>query len=354
MAIFLKRRNPYYAGPRSAEFDGLRFRAPVQGRDKSLAETYQLLFRTERAAWPVHFPSPFRDRPPERVDDLRVTLIGHASFLIQIAGRNILVDPVWSERASPFRRWGPKRVNPPGIAWEDLPPIDLVLITHNHYDHLDRHTLVALHDRYQPRIIAPLGNDTIIRRFGDDLAVEAYGWDVCVDCGAGLRVHLRPAYHWSARGLFDKRMAQWCAYVLQSDAGTVYHIGDTAYGDGEIFRAVAREFGPPRLALIPIGAYEPRWFMKDVHVCPEESVQIMLDCGARQAVGHHWGTFQLTAEPIDEPAQRLAAALAAARIAPERFPSFRPGQVLVPDNQPVQALAARAFPLGPGSPARGR
>ena len=329
-AIFWRRRNPYYVGPQTTEFDGLRFRTAVQPRDKSLADTYRLLFEVERSQWPEHYPSPFRDVPPQRVEDLRVTLIGHASFLIQMAGTNILVDPVWSQRASPFRRLGPKRVNPPGIAWEDLPPIDLVLITHNHYDHLDRHTVIELHRRFRPRMIVPLGNDTIIRRFAPEIAPEAHGWNDEVAISPRLRIHLKPSYHWSARGLFDKRMAQWCAYVFQSDFGTVYHIGDTAYGDGAIFRDIARDFGPPRLALIPIGAYEPRWFMRDAHVSPEEAVQIFLDCEAEQAVGHHWGTFQLTAEPIAEPAERLAAAIAAAGLPPERFQSFRPGQVLAP------------------------
>lgn len=326
----MRLRNPYYRGPVVDGFDGTRFRAPYQPRDRSLRDMYRLLFRTPKAPWPTHYPSPFRDRPPDRVDGLRVTLIGHASFLLQVNGINVLIDPVFSERAGPLGFTGPRRVNAPGIAWKDLPLIDAVLITHNHYDHLDRQAILALHQRFSPRIIAPLGNDAIIRRFDRSIEVEAHGWGDRVQLGNSLRVHLRPSYHWSARGLFDKRMAQWCAYVFESDAGVIYHIGDTAYGDGEIFRAVRREFGPPGLALIPIGAYEPRWFMQDVHVNPEEAVRIFRDCAAQQAIGYHWGTFQLTAELIEAPAEELAAVLAREGIAPERFPAFRPGQVYQP------------------------
>ena len=305
----------------------MRFSAPVQPADRSFSEMYRLLFRTPKVAWPAHFPSPFQDKPSVRFDGLRVTLIGHASFLVQLSGLNILIDPVYSERASPFSFTGPMRVNEPGIAWGDLPPIDVVLITHNHYDHLDRQAVTALHQKFTPRIIAPLGNDTIIRRFDRGIRVEAHGWGDAVDLGNGVRVHLRPSYHWSARGLFDKRMALWCAFVLETRDGVIYHLGDTAYGDGAIFRQVREEFGAPRLAMIPIGAYEPRWFMGDVHVNPEEAVRILLDCRAERAIGYHWGTFQLTAEPIEAPVRALAAALDEAHVPHERFIAFRPGQV---------------------------
>nr|WP_281290085.1 MBL fold metallo-hydrolase [Rhodoligotrophos appendicifer] len=257
--------------------------------------------------------------------------MGHASYLLQICGLNLLIDPVWSPRASPFKRMGPLRVNPPGIALDALPPIDVVLITHNHYDHLDLDTLKTLQARCQPRFITALGNDKIIQRALKDARVEAGGWGQSFDIGSQVRVHLTPSYHWSARGLFDRRMALWCAFVFTSPAGVIYHIGDTGYGDGAPFRAVAQTFGPPRLAMIPIGAYEPRWFMKNQHVNPEEALQIMLDCGARQAVGHHWGTFQLTAEPIEEPKMRLESALAREGLAVERFTALRPGQSLTPE-----------------------
>jgi L-ascorbate metabolism protein UlaG (beta-lactamase superfamily) len=276
--------------------------------------------------WPNAFPSPFRDHPPVSVDGLRVALIGHASWLIQAAGLNILTDPVFSERASPVRFAGPKRVNPPGIAFEDLPPIHAVLVTHNHYDHLDLETIGRIWRRDRPRIVAPLGNDTIIRGAHPGIVVEARDWNEAVELGSGVTAHLEPAYHWSARGMNDRRMALWCAFVLTTPSGVIYHVGDTGFGDGWLFDRVRQRFGPPRLAILPIGAYEPRWFMKPQHMNPDDAVRAVQLLEARQALGHHWGTFRLTNEGFDEPARDLAIALQTAGIAAERFRAMRPGE----------------------------
>ena len=322
--------NVYYAGPQSDHFDGTRFFLPG-GRtiDKSRADLLRWQFgERNRPAWPRHFPAGATDRPPHRVDGarLRVTHVGHASFLIQTQGVNLLVDPVWSERASPFRRIGPKRVNPPGIALDDLPPLDAILLSHNHYDHLDAITLSQLATSRPCPVLTPLGNDTILREIDKRIAARAFDWGDVAEVGP-LRVHFEPAQHWSARGLRDRRMALWCAFVIETAAGKIYHIADTGYGDGELFRDLFRRHGRMRLAHIPIGAYEPRWFMRDQHVDPEEAVRIFQDIDAQQAIGHHWGTFRLTDEAIDEPAKRLAIALERAGIAPERFRASRPGEV---------------------------
>jgi L-ascorbate metabolism protein UlaG (beta-lactamase superfamily) len=320
--------NSYYAGPVSDHFDGTRFFVPGHPASNSIGKLLRWRLGGTRAQWPSDFPSPFQDKPPERAGELRVTLIGHASFLIQLAGLNILVDPVFSQRASPVTFAGPSRVNPPGIAFENLPPIDAVLVSHGHYDHLDVETLGRLHRSFRPLIIAPLGNDAVIRdALGDDARAEAYDWGDRVDLGSGVTLHLLPCYHWSARTLLDRRKTLWCAFGLRSPAGTVYHIADTGYGDGKYFRDAATALGAIDLAIIPIGAYEPRWFMQGQHVNPEDSVRLFGDCAAKQAIGHHWGTFQLTDEPIDEPPRRLAEALAQAAIEPARFQPFRPGQV---------------------------
>jgi L-ascorbate metabolism protein UlaG (beta-lactamase superfamily) len=326
-AAAARSRNPYYEGPVSDHFDGIRFFLPAQPRDKGIVELLRWQLGGGRKDWPESFPSPFRDRPPEAVAGLRVALVGHATLLIQVAGLNILTDPVFVERASPVSFAGPKRVNPPGIAFEDLPRIHAVLITHNHYDHLDVASVARLWHRDRPRIVAPLGNDAIIRAEDEGIAVEARDWGETVDLGHDVAAHLVPAYHWSARGATDRRMALWCAYGLTTPAGVVYHVGDTGYGDGRIFAEMRARFGRPRLATLPIGAYEPRWFMQPQHMNPADAVQAMRDSGAEQALGHHWGTFRLTNEGIEEPVQDLAAALAAAEVPAERFRALRPGEV---------------------------
>ncbi len=321
--------NPYYSGPTSDHFDGERFFLPGRTRDKTRNDLLRWRFgRHHRAVWPTSFPSGPPDRPPQRVQGaaLRVSHVGHASFLIQTQGVNLLVDPVWAERASPLSFAGPKRVNPPGIALDELPDLDAILLSHNHYDHLDAATLARL-ARVRPcPVLTPLGNDAILRRIDKSIVARAFDWGDVAEVGP-LRVHVEPAQHWSARGLRDRRMALWCAFVIETPAGKIYHIADTGYGDGALFRDLFRRHGPMRLAIIPIGAYAPRWFMRDQHVDPEEAVRIFQDVDADHAIGHHWGTFRLTDEAIDEPPRRLAIALERAGIAQERFRASRPGNV---------------------------
>ncbi len=319
---------PYYTGPRSDHFDGRRFFMAGEPPDKSRLDLLKFLTRTPRAKWPAHCANPQAAPIVERVPGpgLRVTTIGHASHLIQTRGMNILIDPVWSRRASPFTFTGPKRVRDPGMPLASLPPLDAILITHNHYDHLDLATLDLLRAKHPCRIIAPLGNEAVMHAHNASLAVETYDWDDRVALSPDIRVTLLPSHHWSARGLGDRRMALWAAYLIETPDGPIYHVGDTAYRDGAIFAAVPARFGAPRLAVLPIGAYEPRWFMRDHHVDPVESVRIFTDCGADYALAHHWGTFQLTAEAMDDPPRRLAAALTAAGIPPERFRVQLPGE----------------------------
>ncbi len=329
-AAMTRSRNPYYDGPVSDHFDGVRFFRPGVETERGLLELARWQMAGGRAPWPSRYPSPFSDVPPPRVEDLRVALVGHATLLIQVAGLNILTDPIWSERASPVRFAGPRRANPPGIAFDALPPIDAVLVTHNHYDHLDVATVGRLWNRDRPRIVAPLGNEAIIRSHEDEAEVTSLDWGGSVALGGGVAVHLEPANHWSARGINDRRMALWGAYVLTAPGGTIYLAGDTGYGTGDTFRAVRERFGAPRLAALPIGAYEPRWFMEGQHMNPADAVKAFGDLGAERAVGMHWGTFQLTNEAVDQPATDLAAALAETGIAPERFRALRPGEVWLP------------------------
>lgn len=325
---FGRNRNPYYSGPVSDHFDGVRFFNPGLDLDKSRADLLRFLAFEPRARWPESWPSPFQDRPPASSRALRIALIGHAAYLIQIAGVNILTDPVFSERASPFSAAGPKRVNPPGIDFGDLPRIDLVLVSHNHYDHLDLATLSRLTARDDPRVVAPLGNDTIIRTHDPAIRAEAHDWGERIEIAPGVAVTPVQTAHWSARGLGDRRKALWASFVIETPEGRLYHVGDSAYAGGHHFRAHREAYGPFRLALLPVGAYEPRWFMQANHMNPEEAVLAMKDLGVDKAAGHHWGTFRLTAEAIDAPERALAEAREAAGIAAENFPALRPGQVL--------------------------
>jgi L-ascorbate metabolism protein UlaG (beta-lactamase superfamily) len=321
---------PTYQGPVTDHFNGTHFHDPDGVPPKRLRDVLRWRRMRRPAKWPVRHPSPHSDTPPPRVngDTVRFSFVGHASWLIQTAGLNILADPVWSERASPFRTIGPKRVNPPGIAFEALPPIDVVLVSHGHYDHLDVATLSRLARTFSPRVITPLGNDLTMRAHEKAIRAEAFDWDDRVDLGNGVTATLVPTRHWSARGLFDRNKSLWASFVVDTPAGRIYVVGDSGYGSGAHFRRVRDRHGPPRVALLPIGAYEPRWFMRDQHMNPEDAVKALADCGAERALAHHHGTFQLTDEPIEAPVHALHVALDAAGVPREKFAVLRPGQVV--------------------------
>lgn len=320
-------RNRYYAGPVTEHFDGLRFFNPGQmSTDRSLGD----IWRWRRTSRPAQWPGSVAVQPvvPEKkVAGLCVTMIGHATVLVQVAGLNILTDPVWSERASPVAWAGPKRVTAPGVAFESLPPIDVILISHNHYDHLDLATLQRLHMAHDPLIIVPLGNECIIKKVLPHARIVAGDWHTQVAVNSVLTVTLTPAYHWSARGIFDRRMALWAGFWLDTPEWKLWFAGDTAYGNGAIFHDLHARYGAPDVALIPIGAYEPRWFMAGQHVNPHEAVRIYQDTHATQALGIHWGTFQLTDEAILAPKAALEAALLAENCSLERFRAAEPGGV---------------------------
>jgi L-ascorbate metabolism protein UlaG (beta-lactamase superfamily) len=179
-----------------------------------------------------------------------------------------------------------------------------------------------------PRVVTPLGNDVTMRSSDPAIKAEAFDWHDRVELGGGIAVTLVPTRHWTARGMFDRNKALWASFVLETPAGKIYVVCDSGYGDGRHFRRVAETHGKLRLAILPIGAYEPRWFMRDQHMNPEDAVKALGDCGAEQALGHHHGTFQLTDEAIDAPAKALVEALDAAKIPQERFVAMKPGQVV--------------------------
>lgn len=332
--------NPYYRGPASDHFDGTRFFNPNGRQPRGMAALLRWQLGRGKVKWPAHYPSPFAQAKPElsiEADRLRVTMVGHATLLIQVHGFNILTDPVWAHRASPFALVGPSRRNAPGIEMDDLPPIDLVLVTHNHYDHLDLDTLAALNEEHSPLIVTPLGNDTIIRRTVPDATISVLDWGDRLDLEDELVIHAEPCHHWSARGSGDRRMALWAAFVIETPVGKIYHVGDTGFHGGINYRAAREKHGGFRLANLPFGAYEPRWFMQDHHQNPEEAVQGMIDCAADHVAGHHWGTFRLTDEGVDAPVRALEQALDEAEITRSRFRAMRPGEIFdVPPSGPTR------------------
>jgi len=318
--------NRYYSGPTSDHFDGLRFFNPGQPQtDRSLRDLWR--WRAERAAvpWPTQVAvTPIV--PEARVEQMRITMVGHATLLIQVAGINILTDPVWSDRSSPVTFAGPRRVTAPGIALNDLPPIDVVLVSHNHYDHLDLASLRHIHDRHHPAMFMPLGNDAIVRSAIADARISVGDWGSSIPIGPSATATLTRANHWSNRGLRDRRMALWAGFLVRTGRGSVWFAGDTGYGDGTIFRDIRSRYGVPDVALIPIGAYEPRWFMAAQHVDPQAAVRVFQDIGARRALGIHWGTFRLTDEGRESPRQELSEALARAGVDAGHFIAAEPGQ----------------------------
>jgi L-ascorbate metabolism protein UlaG (beta-lactamase superfamily) len=320
-------RNRYYSGPVSDHFDGTRFFNPGGEVPRGGLDLLKWRFGGGRQKWPETVPVPARAMPAPAPagTDLKITMVGHATMLIQTAGLNILTDPVWSDRASPLAFAGPRRVTEPGIAFADLPGIDLILLSHNHYDHLDLTTLASLHRDHAPRIITPLGNDAILKGDLPGARIDTRDWDQAVNFGP-LTIHFEPCHHWSARGVGDRSMALWAAFVIEGPAGKILHIGDTGFDGGRPYARVREKHGAMDAAILPIGAYEPRWFMRAQHQNPEEAVEGFRLCGARHAVGHHWGTFQLTDEARDDPPKALAAALRAQGLAPGRFQPLAPGQ----------------------------
>lgn len=256
--------------------------------------------------WIEATPGP---RPPAQVDgaDLRVTFINHSTVLLQSGGLNILTDPVWSRRVSPVQFAGPARHRPPGIRFEDLPAVHVLLISHNHYDHFDAPTLKRIAAAHHPVVFCPLGLETPLRRLGFR-DVHELDWFQSLPWQA-IRVHCIQAQHFSARTPFDRNRTLWCGWLLETEHGNIYFAGDTGFGN--FFTSVRERFPSIRLALLPIGAFEPEWFMGPVHMSPEQAVQARGILSASTAVGIHFGTFSLADDSETAPVERLQRALEA-------------------------------------------
>jgi len=246
----------------------------------------------------------------------------HSTFLVQTDGVNILADPIFNDRSSPFPFWGIKRLAAPGIRIEDLPPIHIVLISHNHYDHLDRYTIERLANR--PKYLIPLGLARWFKKRNIDQLTELDWWQSA--SSLGLRFHSVPVQHFSGRSPFDRNETLWSGWVVEGKTGRIFFAGDTGYAP--IFKEIGERFGSMRISLIPIGAYKPRWFMASAHVNPPEAVRIHQDIHSQQSIGCHWGTFKLSDEPVGEPPLYLKKALKEAGIDQNKFLVMKFGETL--------------------------
>ncbi len=311
---------------KSDHFDGKHYFNPDYPNElKSFWDVLKWKMTADTKEWPEHVANknyPIRLLAPN--EKLSATFINHATFLLQFPGVNVLTDPVYSERVSPYTFAGPKRVREPGIAFDQLPPIDVVIVSHNHYDHLDIETLKRLDAKFHPLFIVPLGDDEHLKKAGIQ-TVKAVDWweEVRVK---DVRFIFAPSRHWSARQLWDKNECLWGSFMIDSGAVKVYHAGDTGYG--KHFLDIKSRLGAPDVALLPIGAYKPRWFMKFHHMDPEDAVKAHIDLGAARSIGMHFGTFQLTDEGIDEPTADLEASLKKSEIPREKFMILDQGQAI--------------------------
>ncbi|WP_308915512.1 MBL fold metallo-hydrolase [Jannaschia sp. LMIT008] len=311
-------RGPWHHGSPSDHFDGTRFFNPSGPSHPDALTSARWIATRRQADWPPA-PPVAPAVPDARVDDLRVTFVGHATVLVQVAGRNVVLDPLWSDRASPVAWVGPQRWHAPGVAWDDLPPVDLAVVTHSHYDHMDAPTLRGLRDAHPCRCVAPLGNDVPLRAEVPGLPVDVLDWGGTLDLGGGFAITALPCRHWSQRYGADRDLALWASFLLRTPVGGVLLMGDTGFDGG---RPYATD-GPVRLAAIPIGAYAPRWHMEHEHQDPAQAAEGFRLCGARHAVATHWGCFRMTDEGRLDPPRLLRDALSEAER--DRFRVPEPG-----------------------------
>lgn len=313
------------AKPVPAHWDGDAFHnVPERNKAGVFAALKWRLFR-ERPDWPEDRKDTVFDRPPASVTTgIRVVVVNHATTLVQLDGVNILTDPVWADTIGPVSVVGIDRHLPPGIRFEDLPPIHAVLISHSHYDHCDVPTLKRLAQRFHMPIYGGLGTRAMLAASDVPGGYDLDWWDNAPVGESKVSLVFLQAEHWSRRGVLDQNQVLWGSFGIRAPAGLVYFAGDTAYGPH--FKAFRERVGAPDVALLPIGAFKPAWFMLGKHMGPEQAVQAFGDLDARQAVAIHWGTFDLADEGQFEPVGVLGLSLDAAKIARERFVAPRNGE----------------------------
>jgi L-ascorbate metabolism protein UlaG (beta-lactamase superfamily) len=309
---------PVYRGPVSDHFDGKKFINQGGVKPGGFKDLIKWARNRERGSWQEIKAAEYGPPPAAKIegDSIVVTFVNHSTFLIQTQGLNILTDPVWCEYASPVSYAGPKRMRPPGIRFEDLPKIDIILLTHNHYDHLDIKTMKKLSDQIGPFICTPLGVGKYLERNGIGNITEMDWWDE-VKIESGLSLICLPAQHFSGRGMFDRDRTLWSGFALMTEKGSIYYSGDTGYGG--FFEDIGRRISPVRLAFLPIGAYKPSWFMAPIHTSPYDAVKIHKILKSQKSIGMHFGTFNLADEGQEDPAKDLKVAIEKEGISEEAF-----------------------------------
>lgn len=325
---------PRYKGPVTDHFDGTDFHnlpdangQPVNS--KGFREVISWLLHRERTQpWDSYHNDPPGPVPAPRIvgDSVRVTFVNHATVLLQFDSLNVITDPVYYERVGPVQFAGIKRNRPPGIRFEDLPKIDILLLSHNHWDHLDIETVQKLCQRDAPNVFCTLGVKEFLEAKGCKNVTEM-DWRQSAPFNSNTTIHCVPTQHFSGRGLLDRFGTLWAGFIIDSKvAGKLYFVGDTGYGP--FLKKIGDEFGPLRLALIPIGAFKPEWFMSPIHCSPDQAVQIHKDVRAQQSVAIHFGTFPMADDGEREPVDVLQKALREQQIAPAQFRALRNGESL--------------------------
>lgn len=313
-----------YHGPKSDHFDGEHFsNQDPDIRMHGFSQFWKWQRTRTPAKWPTFIENPGSEHPPQRVDGLRLTYLNHASVLVQFGGLNFITDPIWSERCSPFTWIGPKRHRAPGMKLEDLPPIDAVLISHNHYDHMDFATLNRLESKFHPKFFTSLGNQELL--LSENLTdVTEMDWWQTIRLNDDLSITYVPSKHFSARSINDRNRTLWGGFVVTSKKmGSFYFAGDTGYGIH--FEQIAERFPKILLSLLPIGAYEPQWFLREMHMNPQDAVNAHQALRSEFSLAIHWGVFHLTDEAIDAPLKALELAKKSAGLGSESFIALEPG-----------------------------
>ena len=321
---------PRYRGPVSDHFDGSKFLNPGGVQAKGGLEVLKWMINRKRGPWKENTTENYGKHPLGHfTDGIRITFVNHSTFLIQVDGLNILTDPIWSKRVSPFRWIGPKRMKLPGIKFEDLPQIHVVILSHNHYDHLDVQTMRMVFGAHHPKIITPLGVKAFLDQEYIAGATEADWWEA-VELNNTVKIQAVPAQHFSGRGLLDRDATLWCGFVIKTSKGNIYFAGDTGY-NSQTFKDIGSQCGPIKISLLPVGAYKPDWFMSPIHTSPEESVKIHLDVRSETSIATHFGTFPLADDGYEDPMNDLKLAKVKYNLPPEEFLVFKEGEVQVFD-----------------------